>query len=53
MDKYINGFIISLLVSYRRHNTKPHNAILVVVNLYTKQVHYFPFHDTLDVVELA
>ncbi len=46
-------FILSLQVSHWKHHAKPHNTILVVVNWYTKQVRYFPCHDTPDVVGLA
>ncbi len=46
-------FIVGLPVSCLKHYMKPHNAILVIVNWYTKQAHYFPCHNTLDAVELA
>ncbi len=46
-------FIVGLLVSRRKRHAKPHNAILVVVNRYTKQARYFPCHNTLDAVGLA
>jgi hypothetical protein len=46
-------FIVGLPVCRRKCHAKPHNAILVVVDRYTKQVRYFPCHDTLDAVGLA
>jgi hypothetical protein len=47
------GFIVGLPVSCRKRYAKPYNAILVVVDWYTKQARYFPCHDTLDAVGLA
>ncbi len=46
-------FSVGLPVSRRKLHAKPHNTILVVVNRYTKQMSYFPCHDTLDAVKLA
>jgi hypothetical protein len=46
-------FIVGLPVSRRKRHVKPHNAILVVVDQYTKQVRYFPCCNTLDAVGLA
>jgi hypothetical protein len=46
-------FIVGLPVSRRKCYAKPHNAILVVVDRYTKPARFFPFHDTLDAVGLA
>jgi hypothetical protein len=46
-------FIIGLLESRRKRHVKPYNAILVVVDRYTKRVRYFPCHDSLDVIGLA
>jgi hypothetical protein len=46
-------FNVGLPVSRRKRPAKPHNAILVDVDWYTKQARYFPCHDTLDAVGLA
>jgi hypothetical protein len=46
-------FIVGLPESRRKRHAKPYNAILVVVNRYTKQVRYFPCHDSLDAIGLA
>ncbi len=43
-------FIIGLPVSCRKRHAKPHNAILVVISRYTKQVCYFLCHKMLDAV---
>jgi hypothetical protein len=47
------NFIVGLLESYWKCNTNPCNPILIVVNQYTKQAHYFPCNDSLDVISLA
>ncbi len=46
-------FIVGLPESYRKCHTKPNNAILVVINRYTKQARYVPCHDLLDAIGLA
>jgi hypothetical protein len=46
-------FIVSLPVSHQKCHRTPHDAILVVVDQYTKQVRYFLCHNTLDAVGLA
>jgi hypothetical protein len=46
-------FIVGLPVSHQKRHAKPRNAILVVVDWYTKQARYFLCHDTLDIVGLA
>jgi hypothetical protein len=38
-------FIVGLSESCRKGHAKPYNAILVVVDWYTKQALYFPCHD--------
>jgi transposase InsO family protein len=46
-------FIVGLLESRRKRNAKPYNAILVVVDQYTKPARCFPCHDSLDAIRLA
>ncbi len=46
-------FIVGLPESCRKRHAKPYNAILVVVDRYTKQARYFPCHDSLDAIGLA
>jgi hypothetical protein len=46
-------FIVGLPESRRKRHAKPYNAILVVVDWYTKQARYFPCHDSLDAIGLA
>jgi hypothetical protein len=46
-------FIMGLPESRRKRHAKPYNAILVVVDWYTKQALYFPCHDSLDAIRLA
>ncbi len=46
-------FIAVLQISRRKRHVKSHNAILVVVNRYTKQARYSPCYDTLHAVGLA
>jgi hypothetical protein len=46
-------FVIGLLDSCQKRHANLYNAILVVVNWYTKQVRYFPCHDLLDAIGLA
>ncbi len=46
-------FIVGLLGSHQKRNAKPYNTILLVVNQFTKQAHYFPCHDLLDAIGLG
>ncbi len=46
-------FILGLSVSHRKRHVKPYNAILVVIDLYTKQECYFSSQNTLDAVRPA
>jgi hypothetical protein len=46
-------FIVGTPVSHRKCHPKPHNALLVVVDQYTKLVCYFPCHNTLVAVGLT
>ncbi len=46
-------FIVGLPESRRKRHAKPYNAILVIVDRYTKQAHYFPCHHSLDAIGLA
>jgi transposase InsO family protein len=46
-------FIVGLPESRRKRHAKPYNAILIVVDWYTKQARYFPCHDSLDAIGLA
>jgi hypothetical protein len=47
------AFIVRFLVSSQKLHMTPCNAILVIVDWYTKQVHYFLCHDTLNMFEPA
>lgn len=51
-DNLINT-IVSLRVSCKKCHAKLHSAILVVVDYYTKQVHYFLCYDLPNSVGLA
>jgi hypothetical protein len=46
-------FVVGLAESRRKRHAKPYNAILVVVDRYTKQARYFLCHDSLDAIGLA
>ncbi len=46
-------FVVGLPESRRKRYAKPYNAILVIVNQYTKQACYFPSCDLLDATGLA
>jgi hypothetical protein len=46
-------FIVGLPKSRRRPRGRPYNAILVVVNQYTKMAQYFKCRDTIDAAGLA
>ncbi len=52
MDISVDLFI-SPQVSYQKRHAKPYSSIYVIVNWYTKQVHYFPYHDMQDAVGLT
>jgi hypothetical protein len=46
-------FIVGLPESHRKRHAKLYNAILVVIDQYTKQARYFPCHNSLDAIGLA
>jgi hypothetical protein len=47
------AFIVGLLESRQKCYAKPYNAILIVVDWYTKQACYFPCYNWLDAIGLA
>jgi hypothetical protein len=53
MDGYFDDFVVGLPVSHCKLHTKFYNAILIAINWYTKQVHYFLCHHTLKAFGLA
>ena len=46
-------FIVGLPPSTKIGGNTPYNALLVIVDRYTKVAKYIPYQDTIDALELA